>query len=889
MLHSEHRSKAKSTSVHLILDMVVTLQSARGIIGLVGSTVDEFAHEGLRSAAPHFPSPISFQPPYHITFFSKEELKQISMEKMRSLDADTRFVHAIGVGGHHKRGVYFVVIIWAAGQTIRKQFGLPPKDFHITLSTQDDHNISKGIDSLLPGQFPLSPSADLLDHLAYTLFIAGHYGEAQQYSKDLILQVPDSHRGFLRIADAALSEGKFKLAMLAYGCAHERADEERVKNYALRKLIICSKQTEWGVVSLEHETHQVPAEIGKFLLKPWSADLRTAITDANITPTLQLEPRESLYIPHWALGSSTPTWYKLPRFFRWLIPYHIAIMSTPRREEDIDALASSALGISHILTLTEETPLPAAWFLSRPVTNTFLPIANYHAPSIEQVDLVMRLISNHNNAPMLIHCGGGKGRAGTVAACYLSAFGFSRPRYDQERPELSAAEAISTLRHLRPGSIETSQQEDFVSKWCSTIWKRQSVYPSLPSEPGPCPLEIEGTLGKEYDLLVLVGLPGSGKSWFSKALLARNQSGWQRISQDDSGSRAFCETEIGRARGRVLLDRCNTAATDRKYWLDLASNWCKHPICVWFDYDVELCTSRAQMRPDHPTLPPGSRVRNAIDQMQKTFSRPQLTEGFDAIAIVKSFAAAQELVGLLSPPVTIYKFPRTPHLINLGAVSEDDIIADNLSLLNFGSEGANIVITEKVDGANMGFSLSSDRSNIIVQNRSHYVNSSSHEQFKKLGQWVDQHRADLYHVLDRDPYFAERYILFGEWMFATHSIPYMTLPDRFLAFDLYDRTRDVWADRRTLERLLKGTGIQLVPVIQEGSAIPSEAELKSLVQGQSRFWEGRIEGAYVKVEKGGFVISRGKVVRGDFIAGNEHWTRGKLRVNGLAREEEPTT
>lgn len=64
--------------------------------------------------------------------------------------------------------------------------------------------------------------------------------------------------------------------------------------------------------------------------------------------------------------------------------------------------------------------------------------------------------------------------------------------------------------------------------------------------------------------------------------------------------------------------------------------------------------------------------------------------------------------------------------------------------------------------------------------------------------------------------------------------------------------------------------------------MPSEEDLKRLVQGQSRFWDGRVEGVYVKAEKDGRVVSRGKVVRGDFISGNEHWTKGELKLNGLS-------
>ena len=52
------------------------------------------------------------------------------------------------------------------------------------------------------------------------------------------------------------------------------------------------------------------------------------------------------------------------------------------------------------------------------------------------------------------------------------------------------------------------------------------------------------------------------------------------------------------------------------------------------------------------------------------------------------------------------------------------------------------------------------------------------------------------------------------------------------------------------------------------------------------FYEGRVEGVYVKVEKQGRVVSRGKVVRADFIAGNEHWSKGPLQLNTLQHEQQ---
>ena len=169
-----------------------------------------------------------------------------------------------------------------------------------------------------------------------------------------------------------------------------------------------------------------------------------------------------------------------------------------------------------------------------------------------------------------------------------------------------------------------------------------------------------------------------------------------------------------------------------------------------------------------------------------------------------------------------------------------------------------------------------------MQNRSHYVNPSSHKQLAKLGAWLERHPAGLTRVLGREPLFAQRYVLFGEWLVATHSIAYDRLPDWFLAFDLYDRSTGRWADRRTLEALLGGTGIHIVPVVAVLEArMVGEDELRDAVKGKSRFYDGPVEGVYVKIERQGTVLARGKVVRADFIAGNEHWTKGPLRLNSV--------
>ncbi|KAK7686531.1 hypothetical protein QCA50_010130 [Cerrena zonata] len=871
------------------------LQMYRGCIALLNDEIDEIAKRFLSSPILQNP-PLATTPssnPFHITLLTKSELQQLRekhtssqlLERVKADAGPSPHIFPIGLGSASYSGLHaiFVVCICAKLQKFRKKLGLPAKDFHISLSKHDIHDVDKGIGSLLLGELPLDLSPEILDQLVYTLFVKEEYLHAHEYAIKLCVELPNSMKGFVRLGDIASKLHLYKQAMLAFGCAFQRDTSDAPRKYCLQQISVCAEHTEFGTVYLKEEEPQIPVSLRHTLLQPWSYELCSILSESTFTPTLCLESREQMYMPPLYLESRTKEPYRLPRFFRWLVPFHIAFMSTPRNALDIDALASPHFGIRHILTLTEESPLPEKWFQGRNIKNTFLPIPNYHPPTIEQMDLIVRLLLDEANLPMLIHCGGGKGRAGTVAACYLAAFGAAKIPHDTTptEPAMSASTAISTLRLVRPGSLETTQQEEFVAKWCSTIWKRRSVFPSIVSEPPPCSLEVEGSLKPDSNLFIFVGLPGSGKSWVSQALWTRSPKAWTRVSQDESGGRSTCENVVGRfnGRGRLILNRCNTSANDRKAWLALASHWAVSPVCVWFDYDRDLCTHRAQNRAGHPTLPPGGRVRKAIEQMTDMFVKPSLSEGFTAILRIRSFSAAEEFILRVSP-VTLFKFPRTEHLINLGAVTEDDLVS-NLSNLSLDSrDHSHVVITEKVDGANMGFSLSEDRSRIVIQNRSHYVNSASHVQFKKLDLWVETHREGLFKVLNRDSYFPQRYILFGEWLAATHSIAYNKLPDLFMAFDLYDRTTAQWADRHTLSSILNDTNIAVVPVLYEGSML-SEAELCAMVQRESHFTDGRLEGVYVKLERDGKVVRRGKIVRGDFITGNEHWTRGQISFNRL--------
>jgi len=235
-----------------------------------------------------------------------------------------------------------------------------------------------------------------------------------------------------------------------------------------------------------------------------------------------------------------------------------------------------------------------------------------------------------------------------------------------------------------------------------------------------------------------------------------------------------------------------------------------------------------------------------------------------------------------------HKFPRTRHLINLGAATRDDLLVEKSQLKSYFSLPTNqsLDITEKVDGAQMGFSIDPKTFQIKVQNRSHYINSKSHKQFKNLDLWLNNHSSDLFEILE-----DSNKILFGEWMYAKHSIGYDSLPDYFLAFDLFDKVSGKFFSREYLEEKCSGTNISLVRVIystrdnsperNDNLQITDKKSLLKLMDQKSIYGPEQIEGLYLKINSGQYVKDRCKIVREDFIAGNEHWSKGILTPNKL--------
>lgn len=220
-----------------------------------------------------------------------------------------------------------------------------------------------------------------------------------------------------------------------------------------------------------------------------------------------------------------------------------------------------------------------------------------------------------------------------------------------------------------------------------------------------------------------------------------------------------------------------------------------------------------------------------------------------------------------------YRFPRTPHLLWLGTdTARDDKVlsSDEAARLLEGT----VLVEEKVDGANVGFSVS-DTGHLQAQNRGTYLErQTSHPQFRPLFHWMDRHRHALVDALGHD------LILFGEWCYAVHSVSYTALPDWFLAFDVYDqRQNEFWsADRR--DALIDTLGITRVPTLASGRF--STSDIIGMI-GPSQLGEGPAEGVYVRRDEGPRLAARAKVVRPEFVQQIEaHWSGRTLTTNRLA-------
>jgi len=251
----------------------------------------------------------------------------------------------------------------------------------------------------------------------------------------------------------------------------------------------------------------------------------------------------------------------------------------------------------------------------------------------------------------------------------------------------------------------------------------------------------------------------------------------------------------------------------------------------------------------------------------------------------------------------MYKYPRTPHIESSRLQPGDS----DLSQIPFSYiAGKIIVVEEKLDGSNSAVSFDSDGT-LLLQSRGHYLTGGAREKhFNLLKQWANIHRDAFYDVL------GSRYVMFGEWLYAKHTVFYDNLSHYFFEFDIFDRQTGKFMDTPTRHAMLSSLPIVSVPVLKS-TAFGCLSDLIDLVTQSAFIKDGHInrlreycvknginsdkrctetdpsilmEGLYIKIESGGEVVERMKYVRASFfqsvVQSDSHWLDRPIVPNQLA-------
>ena len=208
------------------------------------------------------------------------------------------------------------------------------------------------------------------------------------------------------------------------------------------------------------------------------------------------------------------------------------------------------------------------------------------------------------------------------------------------------------------------------------------------------------------------------------------------------------------------------------------------------------------------------------------------------------------------------KYPRTYHLPFSPEVHSDDKVCDILDLEKIIERKIPVVITAKLDGGNSALTPQG------VFARSH-AQETSCPSFNYI--------KNVHYYPNVEEITKDDLKVFGENLFAIHSIEYENLKDYFYVFNIVKGDRFLSFD--DVEEWATNHNMQTVPVIYEG-IIPSVAwlekylayELKQPCElGNTR------EGFVVRV-KDWFPVSEFsknvfKYVRSGHVQSDEHWSR----------------
>jgi RNA ligase len=231
------------------------------------------------------------------------------------------------------------------------------------------------------------------------------------------------------------------------------------------------------------------------------------------------------------------------------------------------------------------------------------------------------------------------------------------------------------------------------------------------------------------------------------------------------------------------------------------------------------------------------------------------------------------------------KYPRTPHLFGSKGTDDDKHLGPDESK-EFIADSS-LIVEEKLDGTNVGIHFTPS-GRMVLQCRGHEITEGMHPQYDLFKQWTAVKRPVLKAIL------SSRFIMYGEWLYAKHSVHYHELPHYFFEFDISDKDTGRFLSLKKRLAMLGSRGLMTVPVLHRGRA--GLEHLRSLIKPsvfKSSFenpitgkTDNLMEGLYCRTEAEGSVSGRAKMVRSEFVEKlkqSEHWQHQALVPNELAK------
>lgn len=251
----------------------------------------------------------------------------------------------------------------------------------------------------------------------------------------------------------------------------------------------------------------------------------------------------------------------------------------------------------------------------------------------------------------------------------------------------------------------------------------------------------------------------------------------------------------------------------------------------------------------------------------------------------------------------IIKYPRTMHLKG-SKLQKGDY---DLSTISFNEiKESYIVIEEKMDGSNCGISFD-ESGKMYLQSRGHFLNGGYGEKhFALFKTWANVHKSSLYNIL------GSRYIMYGEWIYAKHTVYYDDLTHYFMEFDIYDKDTKKFLSTKKRKEMLDGYDFIVSVLVLFDGYIRNFKDIEKLVTNskfKTKDWtknlektcnelnlsydlaksqtdsSDKMEGLYIKVENEEEVLIRCKYVRDTFtntiLDSETHWVNRPIIPNKL--------